>query len=142
LPVLKNIPQDTHTYVRSTVYHYLDSLANSILHLCPVIGKKATIDHVLPKFLIFLKDEQEQQVKQTIFKKVSLICETLGIETLSQSLMPVLDELVVSPNWRTRSESIKILSYLIKNSQPAFLNEKMLKIIIEYLKDKANAVRK
>ena len=58
---------------------YLDSLANSILHLCPVIGKKPTIDHILPKFLVFLKDDQEQQVKQTIFKKVSFICDTLGI---------------------------------------------------------------
>jgi len=29
-------------------------------------------------------------VKQTIFKKVSLICETLGIETLSQSVLPIL----------------------------------------------------
>jgi serine/threonine-protein phosphatase 2A regulatory subunit A len=53
--------------------------------------------------LSFLKDEQEQQVKQTIFKKVALICETLGIETLSQSILPVLDEMVASNNWRTRS---------------------------------------
>jgi len=54
-------------------------LASSLLELCSVIGKKHTIDHILPKFLTFLKDEQEQQVKQTIFKKINLICQTLGI---------------------------------------------------------------
>lgn len=73
---------------------------------------------------------------------MSLICETLGIETLSQSLLPVLDEMVASQNWRIRSESINILSYLISNSAVSFLNEKIIKIIIDYLKDRANAVRK
>ena len=110
--------------------------------MCPVIGKKATIDLILPKFLTFLKDDQEQQVKQTIFKKVPLICDVLGIETLSQSLLPILDEMVASPSWRNRSESINIMSYLIKNSGPNFLNEKIMKIVTEYLKDRANAVRK
>jgi serine/threonine-protein phosphatase 2A regulatory subunit A len=89
-----------------------------------------------------LKDEQEQQVKQTIFKKVHLICETLGIETLSQSVLPVLEEMMVNQNWRIRAESINILSYLIKNSPPTFLNEKIIKFIIDYFKDRANSVRK
>jgi hypothetical protein len=34
------------------------------------------------------------------------------------------------------------LSYLIKNSGTNFLNEKNTKIVIDYLKDRANAVRK
>jgi len=50
--------------------------------------------------------------------------------------------MVSSPNWRTRSESINILSYLIKNSGVTFLNDKNTKIVIDYLKDKASSVRK
>jgi serine/threonine-protein phosphatase 2A regulatory subunit A len=69
-----------------------------------------------------LKDEQEQQVKQTIFRKVHLICDTLGIETLSQSVLPVLEEMMVHQGWRVRAESITILAYLIKNSPLSFMN--------------------
>lgn len=50
--------------------------------------------------------------------------------------------MIVSGSWRTRSESINILSYLIRNSGQNFLNEKITKIIIDYLKDRASAVRK
>lgn len=51
VPAIKNIPQDPQTYVRN-------ALASSLLHLCPYIGKKNTIEAVLPKFLSILKDEQ------------------------------------------------------------------------------------
>jgi hypothetical protein len=81
-------------------------------------------------------------VKQTIFRKVHLICETLGIETLSQSVLPVLEEMMGHQNWRVRAESINILAYLIKNSPLAFINEKVTKFVVDYLKDRANAVRK
>ena len=50
--------------------------------------------------------------------------------------------MVISPNWRTRCDSIKVLTYLINNSPVTFMNEKITKISTEYLKDKANAVRK
>ena len=58
---------------------YIDSLAHSLLHFCPIIGKKNTIELILPKFLNILQVEQEQEIKQTLFKKVSIICETVGI---------------------------------------------------------------
>ena len=86
-----------------------------------MIGKKSTAEAILPKFLAFLKEEQEGQVKQTIFKKVHLICDTLGIETLSQSVIPVLEEMMVHQSWRVRAESSNLLSYLIKNSPLSFM---------------------
>lgn len=45
-------------------------------------------------------------------------------------------------SWRVRAESINILSYLIKNSPITFLSEKIIKFVVDYLKDRANAVRK
>lgn len=50
--------------------------------------------------------------------------------------------MIASPNWRIRSESMNILRYLIKNSTVSFLNEKVIKTITDYLKDRANSVRK
>jgi serine/threonine-protein phosphatase 2A regulatory subunit A len=57
-------------------------------------------------------------------------------------VLPVLEEMIANQNWRIRAESINILSYLIKNSPISFLNEKIIKFVTEYLKDRANAVRK
>ena len=106
-----------------------------------MIGKRNTIEAVLPKFLVLLKDEQEPQVKQTAFKNVDLICETLGIDTLSQSVMPVLEEMIAHANWRTRGEAITVLTYLIRHSPLAFMTEKINKTIVEFLKDRANSIR-
>ena len=50
--------------------------------------------------------------------------------------------MIVHTNWRTRIESLEILGYLIKNSNPEFLGEKNITIIMDYMKDKAFAVRK
>lgn len=55
-PNIKNITEDSVLYVRSTLKYYLDAFAKSILTICPIIGKKHTLDHVLPKFLQLLKD--------------------------------------------------------------------------------------
>jgi serine/threonine-protein phosphatase 2A regulatory subunit A len=77
-------------------------LATSILHLCKIIGKKNTTDLILPKFLQLLKDEDEQ-VRVAIFKNVGLICDVLGVDTLSQTTMPALNELAVHSNWRIRA---------------------------------------
>ena len=85
-----------------SIYSTLDSLASSMLHLCKVIGKKNTTDLILPKFLALLKDDDEQ-VRLTIFKNVGLICDVLGVETLSQTTMPALYELATHTNWRIRA---------------------------------------
>ena len=50
--------------------------------------------------------------------------------------------MVANANWRTRMESINIMSYLVKNSNASFMNEKIVKIILDYLKDRANSIRK
>jgi HEAT repeat protein len=50
--------------------------------------------------------------------------------------------MIASPSWRVRSDSIDILYYLIRHSPPTFINEKILKFIVDYLKDRASAVRK
>ena len=107
-----------------------------------MVGKRNTIEAILPKFLLLLKDEQEAAVKQTAFKNVDLICETLGIDTLSQSVMPVLEEMIAHANWRTRSEAITVLTYLIRHSLLPFMTDKINKTILEFLKDRAHSIRR
>ena len=50
LPCVKSLAADTSQYVRS-------ALALVIMELAPLLGKTATIDHLLPLFLSMLGDE-------------------------------------------------------------------------------------
>ena len=116
-------------------------MAASILYLCKVIGKKNTTDLILPKFLQLLKDDDEQ-VRLTIFKNVGLICDALGVEALSQTTMPALNELATHTNWRIRAESVSLFFYFISRSPKEFMDDKQIKLAIDYIRDRAFSVRK
>ena len=119
----------------------IDSLAKSLLSFCPVIGKKYTSELILPKFLQLLKDD-EIQVRLTIFEHISEISSVLGVETLAQTTIPAIIELTTHANWRVKVSSIDILFYLIKESGPEFMNDKMIKLVMDFIRDPANSVRK
>lgn len=50
LPSVKELAADTSQYVRSV-------LASVAMQLAPVLGKQATIEHLLPVLLSLLKDD-------------------------------------------------------------------------------------
>lgn len=50
LPCVKELSADSSQYVRS-------ALASVVMELAPVLGKQATIDHLLPVFLSLLRDD-------------------------------------------------------------------------------------
>ena len=69
-PILKTIQTDAMSYVRA-------SLAEQILTLCGVFGKKNTNEIILPIFLALLKDD-EIEVRVNLFKKINEIVKVLG----------------------------------------------------------------
>ena len=95
------------------LFLFSDSLAKSLLSFCSIVGKRNTSEHILPKFLQLLKDE-EIQVRLTIFDHIGEISSVLGVETLAQTTIPAINELAASPKWRVKVSSIDILFYLIK----------------------------
>lgn len=78
----------------------------------------------------------------TIFKNVGLICDVLGVDTLSQTTMPALNEFATHTNWRIRAESIVMFFYFISRSSKEFMDEKNIKLAIDYIRDRASSVRK
>ena len=65
LPCVKSLAADTSQYVRS-------ALALVIMELAPLLGKSATIDHLLPLFLSLLKDETPD-VRLNIISKLDQV---------------------------------------------------------------------
>ena len=85
VPVANELSQDPQENVRA-------SLASTITELSPILEKQATIDKLLPVFLIMLKDEFPD-VRLNIISNLSVVNETIGINLLSTNLLPAITEL-------------------------------------------------
>jgi serine/threonine-protein phosphatase 2A regulatory subunit A len=68
------------------------SLAENLLSICPIIDKPPTNEHILPLFLALLRDESSD-VRLNLFKRLEDLNKVIGIENLSQSIIPALTEL-------------------------------------------------
>lgn len=82
------------------------------------------------------------EVQLTIFSHINEICDMLGVETLSQTTVPAIVELSKNPKWRVRAASADFLFYLVSKSGKDFVNEKIVKQLMDYLFDNAHSVRK
>ena len=91
------------------------ALASVIMGLSPILGKNNTIEHLLPLFLSQLKDECPDvsrnifevkiflnpycQVRLNIISNLDCVNEVIGIQQLSQSLLPAIVELAEVRDW-------------------------------------------
>lgn len=132
-PLLKIIQIDSLPYVRS-------AMAEQILSLCGVLGKKNTNEIILPIFLALLKDD-EIEVRVNLFKKLNEIVKVLGVNTLSQSIIPGLIDLGSNNNWRIRVTAIEYLPYFAKQIGEEFFSDKIMKMIGLLIIDKIFSVR-
>ena len=90
-----------------------NALSNNVLALCPLIGKNPTNEHLIPIFLSLLRDESPD-VRLGLFKRLDDLNQVIGIENLSQSIVPALEELGSDKNWRVKLTVIDIFPVLAK----------------------------
>lgn len=76
LPYVKELVSDMNQHVKS-------ALASDIMGLSPILGPHNTIEHLLPLFLIQLKDECPE-VRLNIISNLDCVNEVIGINQLSQ----------------------------------------------------------
>ncbi|KTF92215.1 hypothetical protein cypCar_00008489 [Cyprinus carpio] len=92
LPCVKELVSDTNQHVKS-------ALASVIMGLSTILGKDNTVEHLLPLFLVQLKDECPE-VRLNIISNLDCVNEVIGIRQLSQSLLPAIVELAEDAKWR------------------------------------------
>ena len=127
MPIVQELAGDSSHYVRS-------SLAGVVLELAPKLGKISTLETLLPVCLSLLRDEYPEvrlaviskldYVSQAslcdIFSLFNISDETLddcfyfrlqviGIELITQSLLPAIEELAEDKHWRVR---LAIISHI------------------------------
>ena len=82
----------------------------------------STIEHLLPLFLNQLKDECPE-VRLNIISNLDCVNEVIGIQQLSQSLLPAIVELAEDTKWRVR---LAIIEYMPLLAGKNFLLVKLL----------------
>ena len=84
------------------------TLCNFYLFFCIFFS---TIEHLLPLFLNQLKDECPE-VRLNIISNLDCVNEVIGIQQLSQSLLPAIVELAEDTKWRVRLAIIEYMPLL------------------------------
>jgi len=141
---IKELVSDLNPQVRAAFGENLSGLA-------PILGKEATIEHLLPMFLQMLKDD-DSKVRLNIISRLELVNAgtvplisnlmiVIGIDLLSQALLPAIVELAEDKNWRVRLAIITQIPLLAKQLGVAFFDEKLAQLSMNWLGDPVYSIR-
>ena len=92
-----------------------------------MVGQENTQQHLLPLFLIFLKDECAE-VRLNIINNIECVHQVVGFENFQQQLMPAIIELAEDSKWRVRLAILHHMPLLSDPNNYSFVNTKVLKI--------------
>ncbi|CZR54474.1 protein phosphatase PP2A regulatory subunit A [Phialocephala subalpina] len=154
--LLNDIMTTVEDLVSDTSQHVRAALGTQISGLAPILGKQETIDHLLPMFLQMLKDEFPD-VRLHIISKLELVNQGLltlkmsrfnqltipviGIELLSQSLLPAIVQLAEDKQWRVRLAIIEYIPLLASQLGVKFFDEKLAALCMGWLGDTVFSIR-
>ena len=149
LPCVKDLANDSSQHVRA-------ALATQISGLAPLLGKDPTSEHLLPLFLLLLKDDFSE-VRLNLISKLEtvnngkyreicpLYCElnliVIGIERLSQALLPAIMELAEDKQWRVRQAIIEYIPLLATQLGVQFFDDKLGALCMSWLGDTVFSIR-
>jgi serine/threonine-protein phosphatase 2A regulatory subunit A len=75
------------------------ALAMVATDLAPLLGKEATIEDLIPQVLLLLRD-MTSEVRLNVISSLESLNQVIGIDLLSQSLLPAILDLAGDPKWR------------------------------------------
>lgn len=148
---MRDLSQDSSQHVRA-------ALANQISGLAPLLGKDPTIEHLLPLFLHLLKDDFPE-VRLNIISKLETVNSgsiyfryraeifsftihpVIGIELLSESLLPAIVELAEDKSWRVRQAIIEYIPLLANQLGKPFFDEQLGNLCMSWLGDTVYSIR-
>jgi serine/threonine-protein phosphatase 2A regulatory subunit A len=116
------------------------ALSEAIADLCPVLGKDAAQNTILPVVLRMLKDD-EADVRLNIISKIDVLSQILGAEQLSATIAPAVIEMAQDAKWRVRLSVMEKLAHIGKQLGAAFFEKALRDLFLAGLADSVYAVR-
>ena len=116
------------------------ALAMVATELAPILGKDATITHLVPPVLLLLRDAASE-VRLNLISSLGALNEVIGVDLLSQSLLPAILDLAQDGKWRIRLAIIQHIPLLAKQLGRDFFTEKLASICVGWLGDDIASIR-
>lgn len=138
--IMRDILVHVKDLVSDANQHVKAALAGVIMGLAPILKKDLTVKHLLPLFLTQLKDDCPE-VRLNIISNLDCVNEVIGVQQLSQSLLPAIVELAEDPKWRVRLAIIQYMPLLAGQLGEQFFNRNMNKLCLAWLVDHVYAIR-
>jgi serine/threonine-protein phosphatase 2A regulatory subunit A len=138
IPAIQKLSIDVKPFVRGTIKYNSVEVAKKFLSLSQFIPKQFTSDMLLPLMAGFLKDP-DPNTSLAVFSSLPILFNNVPSQQLEETTLQCINQLLSSNNWRTKCRAIEIMSEFIKF--PAFLNDRIVNIIIGWTFDKIDAVR-
>lgn len=120
--------------------HVRAALALVATELAPILGKDATISHLVPPVLLLLRDAASE-VRLNLISSLGALNEVIGVNLLSQSLLPAILDLSQDGKWRIRLAIIKHIPLLAKQLGIEFFSDKLASLCIGWLGDDIATIR-
>lgn len=149
IPCVKDCTSDSSQHVRA-------ALATQISGLAPLLGEEATSEHLLPLFLQLLKDDFSE-VRLNLIGKLEMVNQgmsnltvserhladglVIGIDRLSQALLPAIMELAEDKQWRVRQAIIEYIPLLATQLGVSFFDDKLGNLCMAWLGDTVFSIR-
>ena len=130
----------SHYSIRCSFDTFLASLASVVMGLAPMLEKEAAINDLLDLFLRLLKDEVPE-VRLNIISKLDAVNKVIGIEVLTQPLLPAIVELAEDKLWRVRLAIIEYVPLLAGQLGVEFFDDKLSALCLSWLGDPVYSVR-
>ena len=94
----------------------------------------STIEHLLPLFLAQLKDDCAE-VRLNIISNLESVNKVIGIQQLSQSLLPAITELAEDTKWRVRLAINEYMPLLAEQLGVQFFDDRLNALCQAWLVD-------
>lgn len=85
--------------------------------------------------------DESSDVRLNLFKRLEDLNQVIGIENLSQSIIPALTELSQDKNWRIKLSVVEQFPVLAKQLGEAFFVDKLNPICITWMSDSIYSIR-
>jgi serine/threonine-protein phosphatase 2A regulatory subunit A len=147
--------------------HVRSSLASAINNMASILGREDTVEYLLPMLLQLLRDEASEvplglssvfsmhngyiitsyfvlinQVRLSIISNLDAINGVIGVELLSQSLLPAIVDLAEDAKWRVRLAIIDHIPHLAQQLGGDFFNERLNDLCMAWLGDQVYSIRR
>ncbi|GAX21279.1 serine/threonine-protein phosphatase 2A regulatory subunit A [Fistulifera solaris] len=131
---LTSLTEDDSEHVRAAVAMVATGLA-------PVLGRDATIMHLVPPVLLMIRDAASE-VRLNLISSLAALNEVIGVDLLSQSLLPAILDLAQDGKWRIRLAIIENIPLLAGQLGKEFFTERLAGLCVDWLGDDIATIRK